>query len=357
MTSVNDPVERLAVDLEIYGIPQSPDMPPMTETYLHVRRRQDTGTGTGVLGLPAFKGEKGDTGPAGMRHQGNRTTAELDGLRRVLGDAELNFTYRNTDDDSQWVWTGKTFVIYQDAYGARGDVGPPPDMTGGSVIIGGELQEAPARVIVDGAAGGGPYTVGIELPPLPPGEPGPPGKSGPIYDSVDVAGIPLDGDTLVHDSATGKLHWTPLSSSVAIPEYVVPPQNFPTVDKSSGDVRHTLCSVTIPPQRYPYRIDVSGGVDINARVGHQVDVEIRVGDAVNGDLIGYGRGQDGEGWREVSLRSHSEVAILPGSEVQVMPADKQVTVYASAVKKAGIIFGWGIRRDRANLRLRLLAVL
>ncbi|QOV99496.1 hypothetical protein [Rhodococcus pyridinivorans] len=355
MTSPNDPIDRLAVDLEIFGIPQSPDMPPMTETYLHVRRRQDTGTGRAVLGLPVYKGDKGDTGPAGMRHQGDRTTAELDGLSLVLGENELNFTYRNTDDNSQWVWNGDTFVVYRNAYGAKGDTGPAPEMTGGTLSIDGEIQPAPFAITVDGSPGG-PYTVSAALPELPEGPPGPPGPSGSVYDSVDVTGSPLDGDTLVHDSETGKLVWTPLAQSMAVKEYVVPPQNFPTVDKGSADVRHVLCSVTIPAQPYAYRIDVAGGVDVNAKIGHQIDVEVRVGDAVTGEIIGYGRGQDGEGWREVALRSHSEVAIIPGSEVQVIPANQEVTVYASAVKKAGVIFGWGVRRDRANLRLRLMAV-
>lgn len=355
MASTNDPIERLSVELEVYGIPQSPDMPPMTETYLHVRRRQDSGTGRGVLGLPAFKGDKGDTGPAGMRHQGERTTAELDGLALVLGEAEVNFAYRNVDDDSQYVWNGDTFVVYADAYGTRGDVGPAPDMVGGTVTVGGEVLDAPAGVDVDGPAGG-PYVVNVELPELPPGPRGLTGPAGSVYDSVDVDGDPADGDTLVHDAAAGKLVWRPLGAMMPVEEYVVPPQNFPTVDKASGDVREVLCAVNIPPRPYPYRIDVSGGVDVLARSGHQVDVEIRVGDPVTGELIGYGRGQDGEGWREVALRSHSETAIIPGSDDQVMPADTEVTVYASAVKKAGVLWGWGVRRDRANLRLRLLGV-
>lgn len=354
---MNDPVERLAVDLEIFAIPQSPGMPPMTETYLHVRRKQDQGTGRGVLALPAFKGDQGDQGPAGLIHKGDRTALELEGLEQVLTEANLNWAYRNTDDDSQWVWNGEAFVIYANAYGAKGDRGPAPSMVGGTVTINGEAIAAPAGVDVDGPDGG-PYTVNVNLPALPKGDPGPAGPSGSVYDSVDVSGDPSDGDMLVHDAASGKLVWRGSSAALIAPvlDYVIPPANFPTVNKNSADVRHELCTVTIPPQPVPYRIDVSGGVDVNSKPGHQIDVEVRVADAVNGQLIGLGRGQDGEGWREVALRTHSEVGIIPGSTDGVMPADTAVTVYCTAVKKAGILWGWGVRADRANLRLRLVGV-
>lgn len=359
MATMNDPVERLAVDLEIFAIPQSPDMPPMTETYLHVRRKQDQGTGRAVLGLPAFKGDKGDQGPAGLIHKGDRTTAELDGLAMVLDEAALNWAYRNTDTNAQWVWNGDAFVIYANAYGAKGDTGPAPEMNGGTVTIAGEPIAAPAGVDVDGPVGG-PYVVNVNLPELPQGDPGPPGPAGPIYTSVDVdqATAPADGDVLVHNDTTGKLEWRSFAGGALTPvlEYVIPPANFPTVDKLSSDVRHDLVSVTIPAQPVPYRVHVSGGVDVNSKWGHQIDVEVRVADPVNGTLIGLGRGQDGEGWREVALRSHSEVAIIPGSAAGVLPAGQEVTIYASAVKKAGIVFGWGVRADRANLRLQLVGV-
>lgn len=330
----------------------------MTDTYLHVRRRQDGSGGRAVLGLPVFKGDRGDQGPAGMIHQGDRTSAELEGLELVLGPDELNYAYRNVDTNDQHVWNGQNFVVYEDAYGAQGEVGPAPVVDGGTVTIDGDVQAAPAGVDVVPGGVAGEYVVNLELPALPPGPPGPTGPSGSVYlsESVDQSAAPVDGDVLVHDEEAGLLVWRPLApaSLPTFEEYVVPPQNFPTVDKSSGDVRETLCSVTIPARPYPYRIETTGGVDVNAKYGHQVDVEVRIGDPVSGELIAYGRGQDGEGWREVAIRPHSEVAIIPGSAHQVMPADQEVTVYASAVKIAGVLWGWGVRSDRANLRLRLV---
>lgn len=357
MTTQNDPIERIAVDLEIYGIPQSPDMPPMTETYLHVRRKQDGGRA--VLGLPVYKGDQGDKGAAGQIHKGDRTAAELDGLAMVLDETALNFTYRNADDNSQWVWNGDTFVIYADAYGAPGPVGPAPVIEGGSVTVGGVVQPAPAGVAVDGNAGG-PYTVSVELPELPEGPPGPPGLSGPIYTSVDVdqTAAPEDGDVLVHDSATGKLVWVPFGGSApAVEEYVIPASMFPIATKNAGDMRHLLCSVTIPERPWRYRFDVSGCVDAFVGIGHRVDVEIRAGDPLTGELIGFGRGLTGLGvWNPIEFHPHADDAINPGSTVGVMPAGASVTVYASAVRAAGSTLPWQVRSDRANLRLRLLGV-
>lgn len=355
MASSSDPIERISVDLEVFGIPQTPGAPPMTETYLHVRRRQDGSGGRAVLGLPAYKGDPGDRGPAGSVHKGERTTAELDGLALVLGETDTNNTYRNTDDNSQWVWNGESFIVYADAYGTPGPAGPAPVIEGGSVTVGGELQDAPAGVDVSGAEGG-PYVLSVELPPMPKGDKGDEGQAGPIYTSVDVVGEPLDGETLVHDEATGKLVWAPVGAGTAVEEYVIPPGSFPEVSKSASDVRELLVNLTIPERPFPYRIEVSGGVDVESSASHRVDVEVRIDDAVTGRLVGYGKGLTSAGWFEVPLRSHSDTAILPGSESGVVEAGRLVTVYASAVKVAGSSQGWSVRPDMANLRIRLVGV-
>jgi hypothetical protein len=353
--SANDPIERLSVEVEVFAVAQTPGMPPMTESFFHVRRRQDGAGGTGVLGLPAYKGDPGDQGPAGMIHKGDRTTAELDGLALVLGPESLNFTYRNTDDRSQWVWSGNGFVVYADAFGAPGDTGPAPVMEGGTVTIAGVVQEAPAAVDVSGAAGG-PYRIDLDLPAMPKGDPGEPGPAGPIYTSVDVEGDPEDGDVLVHDDAAGKMVWRSLVGSAVTEEYVVPAVQFPNADMRSGDVRQTLVAVTIPPRPFRYRIGIGGAVDTLSPAGHRIDVEVRTGDATSGPIVGYGKGFGIGVWFETQLRSQSQVAIGPTSDEGVYPADKEVTVYATAVKKLGSTLGWSVKNDWANLRIQLHGV-
>ncbi|WP_027500397.1 hypothetical protein [Rhodococcus sp. UNC363MFTsu5.1] len=353
----SDPIERLSVDLEVFGIPQTPGMPPMTETYLHVRRRQDGAAESAVLGLPVYEGKPGPAGPAGMIHQGQRTTAELDGLALVLSPAELNYTYRNTDNNSQWIWNGTTFQVYANAYGAQGNRGPAPVMNGGNVTIDGEAQPAPAGVHVDGADGG-PYTVSVALPALPPGPPGPPGLAGPIYTSVDVSQTtpPVDGQMLVHSQALGKLVWaTPM---VPYLEYVVSSESFPDATKNSGDVRHTLLAFEMPAQPFDWEAEILGGVDVFREIGHRIDIEVRLSSDTSGALIGYGRGSDGNGWERLVLNPYSAVPLNPGvPRTSIIPAGVNNSIWVTAIKKGGTTKAWGVRKDFANLRIRVNRVL
>lgn len=348
----DDPIERIGVELEVFGIPQPAGAPPMTDTYLHVRRRQDGAGERAKMGLPAYKGEQGDPGPPGAIHQGERTTAELDALALVLTTAQTNWAYRNTDTNDQYVWTGAVFVVYHGVYGTPGPTGPAPTMSAGSLTIDGDEVTDPAYgVRVTGS--GGSYTLGVDLPEMPQGEKGDPGPSGSVIDSVDVTGDPTDGDVLQFDAATSKLLWQP--GGYFIEEYVVAPAGFPNVSKGPTDTRHNMFTVQIPAKAWPYRFDFAGGVDVSSLWGTQIDMEIRTG-SISGTLVGYGKGQDGEGYREVAFRAHSDVDIDPTTSAGVIAANTAVTLYVSAVKTAGVISTWSIRNTKAQLRIRLLRV-
>ena len=351
----DDPIEKLGVELEIYGLPQAPDAPPMTDTYLHVRRRQDGAAERAVMGLPAYRGEQGPPGPAGAIHQGEKTTAQLDALATALGVEHTNWAWRNTDTNDQYVWTGKTFVIYHGVYGTPGPRGPAPTMQPGSLTIDGEKVGDGFGVRIDGGTPGS-YAVSLALPPMPKGDRGDVGPSGSIYESVDIdpGSVPSAGDVLAHNADLHKLQWSP--GGYWIEEYVVPPNGFPNISKSSTDVRAELCVVTIPAKTFAYRFDFAGGVDINAQTGHQIDVEIRRDNAQTGTIVGIGIGQEGEGWRQVSLRAHSNEAIDPTNRVGVVEAGTPVTLYVTAIKRAGVLRGWNVRNTNAQLRVRLLRV-
>lgn len=350
-----DPIERLGVELEIYGIPQPAGSPPMTDSYLHVRRRQDGAGERAVMGLPAYKGEQGIPGPPGAVHQGERTTAQLDALALLLNADNTNWAYRNTDTDDQYVWTGETFVIYQQVYATPGPVGPPPDLSPGSLTVGGtDYPSGDYGVRVTGSAGQ--YALGLDLPAPPQGDKGDPGASGSIYESVDVAedSTRNDGDVLMYSADDELLHWSP--GGYWIEEYVVPPSGFPNVSKGVTDSRHVMFTVTIPAKTFAYRFDFTGGVDVSSFIGTQIDMEIRCDDATAGPVVGYGKGQDGEGFREVAFRAHSDVAIDPSTRAGIVEPGTEVILYASAVKVSGILTGWRIRNDNAQLRIRLLRV-
>ncbi|NKS94602.1 hypothetical protein GS876_10240 [Rhodococcus hoagii] len=356
-----DPIERLNVDVEVFGIPQSPGQPPMTESFLHIRRRQDGSAERAVMGLPAYQGAPGERGPAGMVHQGTRSLAELEGLANTLSEAELNFTYRRTGTDDLWVWNGKVFRVYENSFGTKGDKGDPPTMQGGTVTVDGVALDSPAGVRVEGATEGGPYTVGIDLPPLPPGPPGPPGPAGRIYTSVDVDSTtaPTDKQILVHDAATGKMVWR--DAMLPTEEYVIGPEVFPTATKSTSDTRHVLVSFVVPARPYRYRPDFRGGVDIRHAIGQQIDVEIRMGDSTTGTLVGHGRGDTppdiiGTGWWHVRVGSYSEISLNPGMLDGTVPPNTEATFTMTAVRRSGS-GTWGVRNNYAQLRIRLMRVL
>lgn len=357
----SDPIERIVTDLEIYGIPQPAGSPPMTETYMHVRYRPDGNAARAKMGLPAYEGAPGPPGPPGAIHQGEATTAQLNSLGASLGPSDVNKAWRNTDTNDQYVWDGDEFVIYHNVYGTPGPTGPAPNLTAGELTVGGEvIDNADYGVRISGNNPN--YIVDLDLPEPPQGEKGDVGPSGSIYTSVDVdqSSTPNDGDVLVHDADEDKLVWSP--GGYWIEEYVVPPSGFPNFSKSSTDVRNLLCTINIPAKTFPYRFDFTGGVDMNAKTGHQIDLEIRTdvgapsNPAQNGPIVGYGKGQNGEGWREVAFRAHSDVAIDPTSTAGVINPGTPVVLYVSAVKVAGILFGWDGRNDKAQLRVRLLRV-
>ncbi|WP_411815478.1 hypothetical protein [Gordonia sp. SND2] len=349
----NDPIERLSADVEIFAIPQRPGMPPMTDAVFHVRRRQDGAAAQARLGLPAYEGQPGPPGPPGAVHQGDRTTSQLEALRTALDGRNINWAYRNSQTNDQWVWTGDDFVIYHGVYGTPGPVGPPPQIDAGPLTVGGNQVDPAFGVRVGGSAGV--YTVGIDMPPPPPGEKGDPGPSGSIIDSVDVdeSSSPADGDGLVYVEGTGKLEWRPASTFV--PEYVIPPSGFTSQSVNATTTRINLATLSLPAMPYPYRLDISGDIDVDCRASTQIDIEVRVG-ASDGPLVALGRTGAADGWRPVYIRSHSDVAITPETMSATTPANVDLVLWIGAVKRAGSTYGWGVRADRAQLRVRLLRV-
>lgn len=348
-----DPIERFAAEVEVYGILQDDGAPPMTESYFHVRRRQDGAAERAVLGLPAYRGEPGPAGPPGAIHQGERTTAQLEALATTLDESHTNYAYRNTDTNDQYVWSGKVFVIYHGVYATPGPVGPAPEMVPGDLTIDGEPYDGEFGVRVSGSDGQ--YSVGVDLPALPEGPPGPTGPSGSIIESVDVdpGSSPSDGDTLVFDEASGRLFWRDVT--VGVEEYAVPPASFPTaINIPSTTNRRELFTLEIPARDYPYRFDFVGGVDVDARIGHLIDGEIRVGDPASGELVGLARGDSAEGWHRILFGPFSDTAFEPGSNTGVVQPGTPVTLYVTLVKRAGVLFGWSTRNDFANLRVRLI---
>lgn len=350
-----DPIEKLGVELEIYGIEQADGAPPMTDTYLHVRRRQAGAAERAVMGLPAYRGEQGPAGPPGTVHQGERDTDELDALATVLDVTNTGFSYHNTDTGDQYVWSGETWVIYHGVYNTPGPVGPAPTMTPGTLTVDGEAQSGEFGVRVSG--GDGTYSVGLDLPQLPKGDPGPQGPAGPIFTSVDVdqSSTRLNGSALVYNATKNKLEWKP--TVLGTEEYVVGPPDFAedfSIPASTS--RKDLFGLTIPAKNYAYRLDFAGGVSVSTPYGYHIDVEIRRGNATSGELVGLARDDSSQGWHHMNFYPFSEASSTPDSPTGVIPAGTEVKLFVAAVRKQGSLLSWGVKRDMAQLRVRLLRV-
>lgn len=347
-----DPIEKIAVELEIIGMLQADGAPPMTDTYMHVRRRQSGAAERAVMGLPAYKGEQGDPGPPGTVHQGERTSDQLDALATVLDHTNVGYAYRNTDTDDQYVWSGETWVIYNEVYATPGPVGPAPEMTPGELTIAGQTYSGPFGVRVSGEDGQ--YSVGIDMPEMPQGERGPVGPAGPIFTSADVDQTSSrgDGDTLVFNQSSGLLEWSP--TVLGIEEFSVPPSSFPVASNISSS-RREMFSVEIGPRDYPYRLDFAGGVDVEVPFGNHIDVEIREGHPENGTLVGIARDDSSQGWHRIMFMPFSDESFEPGSSGGgvIMPGTS-VVLYVAAVRKQSSFLSWALKRDFAQLRVRLM---
>lgn len=344
-----DPIERFTAEVEVYGMAQLPGQPPQTEAFFTIRQRQD-GAAEVAMGLPAYRGEQGPPGPrpqvfivpdlAAIPQPGTLTDNDFGKCWRVEGESTVR------------MWTEKGFQIHPNWIGTQGlpgDRGPANVLSPGVIEM--LDKHAMPTIEITGAPPNQVLNLGIPAVPGPQGDVGPAAAIEGSFDYDDDGTAATAGQVLTK-RADG--NWGPQSPFAAIEEYVVPPSSFPNASKSSSDQRHQLVAVPIPAKPYAYRFAVSGSVEVDNRAGHQVDIEVRLDNPTSGTLIGIGKGQASEGWRDVPLRSHSELAYQPGSTVGVIPAGTAVTVYASAVLRSGFLVGWAVRNTYAQLRLQLV---
>jgi hypothetical protein len=351
-----DFIGSLETRLDIYGIRQDPSQPPLEKTYLTVTAGQDGSAGRSRLALPAFKGEKGDPGP-GFIFQGDRTAAELAALREALSADQKNWSYRCSDDNDLWVWSGTRFIISKDAFGAEGPQGPPPILTGGTVTVDGEVLDAPLGTSVTGSETEGIYAVSLALPKLPKGDKGDTGPAGSIFTSPDITGGPEDGEILVFDEDSGKMTWQ--SGYLGRQLVNVPSSAFATFEAGINATKHVITAVSLPAMPYRYRIEVGGSVEVRSLPGQTVDVQVRLNDPNNGALVGNAWGDmESSSWATQRFESFSDAAVTPdnpgGETAGVVEANTEVTVHVVAVRSAGISAAWAVAGNgRSSLRVYL----
>lgn len=106
------------------------------------------------------------------------------------------------------------------------------------------------------------------------------GENGDTVLQPDDYGTGLAGDYLVVNSATDAFTFTPQR----VGDRYIPAT---IVAAPSGNAAYTLCTVAIPPQRFPYRPQVEGFCEITGTSADvKVDLVARLNSATAGNIIG-----------------------------------------------------------------------
>lgn len=160
------------------------------------------------------------------------------------------------------------------------------------------------------------------------GQPGPDGLMD-ILEASDIVGTPNAGDLLViNPSGNGFVYQ---SQKIGDRYYPATIRNTP-----SGNPAYTLCAITVPPQRFDWRPNVSGQTIITG-TGPDVIVDLfaRLNNETGGPICGTALGQAG-----VNPPTHVLVDGPPYSpevsdSYDRVPANTAATLYLRAERRSG----------------------
>ncbi|WP_392452061.1 phage tail protein [Corynebacterium dentalis] len=298
------------------------------------------------------KGDKGDKGDPAPPLLWRSLVTDRSQLPRDLQDVDAGAAFADTGSKSLWVWDGSQYFEVPDFIGLRGEPGVTPRVQIGSVTPGGA-----ASVSVNQAASTEDmFVLDFVLPQGPrgaPGDKGDPGTASNVSASpdVDVSRPPVPGEALTWNG----LKWAPRTVLSPVGPFTLGPTDFTSVDQGligSGDVTERLvASLTIPPQPFDWRpVVLSGLVKIQTPFGVQFNAEVRVGNAQQGDVVGYGVGKVNNKWDEpILIRPHFPQAVTPGSNYAVVKANTATTIYVTLKKHMGTIGAWKTDREWCSL--------
>lgn len=150
-----------------------------------------------------------------------------------------------------------------------------------------------------------------------------------LSDADDVSGTPVTGDIIVvNETANGYEYLAQKAGDEYWPALI---QNTPT-----GNSAYTLCQVSIPPQPWAYRPQVSGwcvvtgtGADV------RVDLIARLDDQAAGKVLGRGRGAIGQN------TAGSPTVLVSGppsgspADYNKIEAGEAATIFLRAERQAG----------------------
>jgi len=303
------------------------------------------------------KGEKGDPGAPGPQVFWTGLITDPAELPGDLKATDRGCIWVDTNSRSGYVWDGSDYFELPELVGLRGEPGETATIQVGSVVTGEE-----ASVSVDAAASTDSVTVlDFVLPPGPrgiQGAKGDPGDQGPLSsaDDVDVVTTPpTTGDALTWDGSV----WVPRQATAPVGPFALSANDFSVADvnliQSGGWSWQIVATMTVPALPFDWRPLVIGGrVEMETPLGYQVDVEVRVGNAQQGDIVGYGRGHELQRWHDATvIQPEYSQAVTPGSSYGVVKANTATSIYVVLVKAGGTIGAW--RSGRKNNGLVVMA--
>lgn len=303
-------------------------------------------------GKKGDKGDKGDPGPGlWFRHLITHPSQLPQDLRQVDAGA----AYPDTNSKSLWVWDGYDYLEVPNFIGLRGEPGITPNFQVGTVEPG-----LTASVSINETASTDEVKIlDFTLPQGPKGDkgnPGPAGDGGPISSAsdVDLTRPPADGEALTWNGAA----WAPRSVLAPVGPWAMGPLQFNSVvqpNLGSESVSEQLIgSMTIPGLPYDWRPLIAGGVIMLKSVeGVRLDVEVHVGDAQMGDVIGRGIGQVGaqDVLEPVHIVPHYEPGVTPSAAYGVVAANTATDISVVVKRRVGTMGEWEFLRDMASLVL------
>ena len=303
------------------------------------------------------KGEKGDPGAPGPQVWWTGLITDPSELPGDLKATDRGVAYVDTNSKSMWIWDANDWMEIPDFVGLRGEPGETATIQVGSVVTGEE-----ASVSVDAASSTDSVTVlDFVLPPGPrgiQGDKGDPGDQGPLSsaDDVDVVTTPpTTGDALTWDGSV----WVPRQATAPVGPFALSANDFSVANvnliQSGGWSSQIIATMTVPALPFDWRPLVIGGrVEMETPLGYQVDVEVRVGNAQQGDIVGYGRGHELQRWHDATIiQPEYSQAVTPGSSYGVVKANTATSIYVVLVKAGGTIGAW--RSGRKNNGLVIMA--
>ena len=298
------------------------------------------------------KGEKGEKGDPGPRPMWRAVVTSRSELPRNLKDVDAGAAYADTGSRSLWIWSGEDWFEVPGFIGMPGEPGKIPQIQVGKVVPGGD-----ARVSVNQTATTEDVVVlDFQLPQGPRGPQGEQGAEGNASNvsaspDVDVSQPPQPGEALTWNGHK----WAPRSVLSPVGPWALGPSDFTPVNQrliGSGDVSEKLvATLTIPGQPFDWRPMITGGmVKIETAIGVQYDVEVRVGNAQRGDIVGYGVGYPMQRKEfPTVIRPFFPQSVSPGSSYGVVKANTATTIYVVLKKVKGTIGAWWTDREYSSL--------